>query len=69
MESLGYVCLIISGAALLKDIRLAISDSLSRDMTRDTLDSEASARCRHHVYICLSAFGTREALLSEHFSM
>ena len=65
-ESLGYICLSISGAALLAqhtDIRLAISDSFSGDMIRDTLHSKASARCRHHVYICLSAFGIRKASL------
>ena len=71
-ESLGYICLSISGAALLpehEDIRLAISDDFSGDMIRDTLRSEASARCRHHVYICLSASGIREASLSEYSSV
>lgn len=71
-ESLGYVCLSISAAALLPEhevIRLAISDTFSGDMIRDTLHSEASARCRHHVYICLSAFATREASISEYSSM
>ena len=71
-ESLGYICLSISGVALLpehEDVRIAISDSSSGEMIRNTLHSEVSARCGHHVHICLSAFEIREASLSEYSSM
>ena len=64
----GLHLLLISGVALLAqhdENRLAISGCLSGDMIRDTWHSEASARCRHQVYICLSAYGIRGASLSD----